>query len=309
MKICMNKRGVRMSKKLDALGLTEEDFLREYDISKFDQPSLTVDILLLTISENKVDNYRKLANKSLKVLLIKRKEHPFIGKWALPGGFVRMDESIEAAAYRELKEETNVNNAYLEQLHTYGDVDRDPRGRIISTSFMSLVNSNEIDLNPGTDAEEARWFEVEYDVYKKERLFNKIGFIDNEYIRLCLKNDAINLMTEIKASRVVSGKHVSYNHTIESKGDLSFDHALIIQNGISSLRNKLESSDIIFHMMPDLFTLTELQNSFEVILNKKLLKANFRRKISKMVSETSQFTSDAGHRPSKLYEFNPLWED
>lgn len=298
-----------MSKKLDALGLTEEDFLKEYDISKFEQPSLTVDILLLTISENKVDNYRKLANKSLKVLLIKRKEHPFIGTWALPGGFVRMDESIEAAAYRELKEETNVNNVYLEQLHTYGDVDRDPRGRIISTSYMSLVNANEININAGTDAEEARWFEVEYDVYKKERLFNKNGFIDNEYIRLIFKNDAINLMTEIKVSRIVCGKHVSYNRSIESKGDLSFDHALIIQNGISSLRNKLESSDIIFHMMPDSFTLTELQNSYEVILNKKLLKANFRRKISKMVSETPQFTSDAGHRPSKLYEFNPLWQD
>jgi len=214
---------MRMSKKLDALGLTEEDFLKEYDISKFEQPSLTVDILLLTISENKVDNYRKLANKSLKVLLIKRKEHPFIGTWALPGGFVRMDESIEAAAYRELKEETNVNNVYLEQLHTYGDVDRDPRGRIISTSYMSLVNANEININAGTDAEEARWFEVEYDVYKKERLFNKNGFIDNEYIRLIFKNDAINLMTEIKVSRIVCGKQVSYNRSIESKGDLSFD--------------------------------------------------------------------------------------
>lgn len=156
-----------MTKELEKQALTEEEFLRTYDISAFDRPSVTVDIVLLTISENKVDNYRKLANKSLKVLLIKRREHPFIGKWALPGGFVRMDESLEAAAFRELKEETNVENAYLEQVHTYGDPDRDPRGRIISSSYMSLVDVDDINLNAGTDAEDAKWFEVTYDVYKR----------------------------------------------------------------------------------------------------------------------------------------------
>lgn len=298
-----------MTKEIENQAMTEQEFLKSYDISAFDRPSVTVDIVLLTISENKVDNYRKLANKSLKVLLIKRKEHPFIGKWALPGGFVRMDESLQAAAYRELKEETNVENAYLEQVHTYGDVYRDPRGRIVSTSYMSLVDVDEINLNAGTDAEDAKWFEVTYDVYKKERVLSKGGFTDHEYIHLNFEKDDISLQAEIRASRMVCGKHVSYEYTIESKGDLSFDHALIIENAINTLRKKLERSDIIFHMMPDLFTLTDLQKSFEVILNKKLLKANFRRKISKMVSETSEYTSDGGHRPSKLYKFNPLWQD
>lgn len=146
-------------------------------------------------------------------------------------------------------------------------------------------------------------------MFTKERVLSKDGFTDHEYIRLTFDREDLSLQAQIRASRMFCGKHVSYKTTIESKGDLSFDHALVIENAIKSLRNKLERTDIIFHMMPDLFTLTDLQNSFEVILNKKLLKANFRRKISKMVSETSEYTSDGGHRPSKLYEFNPLWQD
>lgn len=297
------------SKLIDSKGINEEEFLAAYDISQFDQPSVTVDILLLTISDEEAENYRKLPEKSLKVLLIKRKEHPFIGQWALPGGFIRIDEDIETAAYRELQEETNVDNAYLEQLYTYGDVDRDPRGRIISTSYMSLVNAHEIKMKAGTDAEEARWFKVQYSLTKEEREMTPNGFTENKYIDITLTNADIILSATIKVSRFVEGKHVSYKRTIVSNDQLSFDHGLIIQYGIERLRNKLEYSDIVFHLMPDLFTLTELQKAYEEILGKELLKANFRRKTAKLVSETDKSTSDAGHRPSKLYKFNPRWED
>lgn len=288
--------------------MSEEEFLEKYDISIYDQPSVTVDILLLTISEDKVSNYRKLAERSLKVLLIKRNEHPFLGKWALPGGFVKIDESLEDAAYRELEEETSVSNIYLEQLFTYGEVSRDPRGRIISTSYMSLVNEQDLKMKAGSDADDVRWFDVSYSLIKEEKEMSANELIENKYIEIELSNSSDVLTFTIKVSRLFNGKSISYKRSIVSNDNLSFDHGLIIQNGIERLRNKLEYSDIVFNLMPDLFTLTDLQKVYEEILGKELVKANFRRKISKMVLETNNSTSEVGHRPSKLYKFNPLWE-
>lgn len=295
------------NKLLDSNGLNEKEFLANYDIKAFDQPSMTVDILLMTISDEATENYRKLSKKSLKVLLIKRNEHPFIGKWALPGGFVRINEGLDEAANRELQEETNVENVYLEQLSTYGDVNRDPRGRIVSTSFMSLVNAAEIKMKAGTDAEDARWFEVHYQLVNEDSETTSNGFVENQYIEMTLTNEDVTLESTLKVSRIVTGRHVSYKRSIEANDQLSFDHALIIQYGIERLRENLERSDVIFHLMPELFTLTDLQKAFEVILGKTLLKANFRRKTAKFVTETSHSTSDAGHRPSKLFKFNPKW--
>lgn len=300
-------------KLLDANGMTEKAFLESYDISAFDRPSMTVDMLLFTVASIKADNYRKLPEKNLRVLLIKRKEHPFINTWALPGGFVRIDESLESAAYRELKEEAGVENAYLEQLYTYGSVNRDPRGRIISTAYMSLVDLSEVDPQAGSDASETAWFDVSYRLSREERDMKENGFLEKRYIDIVLKEGDAKGDTSLKATvlvtREVKGRHVRYSRELLSSEGLAFDHGIIIQQGIESLRNRLEASDIIFHLMPERFTLTELQKTFEVILDKELLKANFRRKIGKFVTETDQTTSDAGHRPSKLFKFNPRWYD
>lgn len=288
-------------------GLTENEYLASYDISAFDQPSVTVDMLLFTIADQAVENYRKLDEKELKVLLIKRNEHPFIGKWAIPGGFVKMTEGLETAAYRELKEETGVDNAYLEQLYTYGDVHRDPRGRIISTAYMALVNADEIEMQAGSDADDAKWFHVSYELVNKETVEEINKEILKTTIKIELSHDDILLTSQVLVEKIIEGRHVSYKRSIISNDGLSFDHALIIQYGLERLRNKLEYTDVIFHMMPDLFTLTALQRSYEEILDKKLLKANFRRKTAKFVEETENYTSDAGHRPSRLYKFNPNW--
>ncbi len=288
-------------------GLNEEEYLSSYDITAFEQPSVTVDMLLFTISNEAVDNYRKLPEKSLKVLLIKRNEHPFIGHWAIPGGFVGMKESLEAAAYRELKEETGVENTYLEQLYTYGDIKRDPRGRIISTAYMALVNPDEITTQAGSDADDARWFTVDYKLDNKNKEMTDSGYIEHQTINVTLTNETTVLNSTILVDRIVTGKNVSYSRSIVSNDLLSFDHGLILQYGVERLRNKLEYSDIVFHLMPDLFTLTDLQQAYEEILDKKLLKANFRRKTAKLVTETEYSTSDAGHRPSKLFKYNPDW--
>lgn len=289
--------------------LTEEDYLDQYNLSRYNHPSVTVDTLILTVDNSEVDNYRKLPEKNLKLLLIKRKDHPFIGEWALPGGFVTIDESIETAAYRELKEEANIENVYLEQLYTYGAVNRDPRGRVISTAYMALVNPSEVTVKAASDAIEASWFNVSYEQGDPISEKTKNGAIESIVTSIHLSNGLVNLVTELKTSKIINGRHISYDRKIISNNGISFDHSLIIQYGIEQLRKNLEQSDIIFHMLPDLFTLTELQKAHEKILGRSLLKANFRRKISKKVLETDLSTSDVGHRPSKLFKFNPFWEN
>ena len=101
-----------------------------------------------------------LDNKDLKVLLIQRNIEPFKDKWALPGGFVRENETLEETALRELKEETGINKVFLEQLYSFGEPGRDPRGRVITVAYYALVNINEHILSATTDAKDASWFSV-----------------------------------------------------------------------------------------------------------------------------------------------------
>ncbi len=115
----------------------------------YPKPSVTVDIVLFTI-----------LNNDLKVLLIKRGSEPFKNVRALPGGFVRINESLNKAAIRELKEETNVSNVYLEQLYTFGNPKRDPRGRVVTIAYYALINAENLQLKATTDAKEAEWFSV-----------------------------------------------------------------------------------------------------------------------------------------------------
>ncbi|HEY7180670.1 MAG TPA: NUDIX domain-containing protein [Blastocatellia bacterium] len=118
-------------------------------LSDYPQPSVTVDLVIFTIAED-----------DLKVLLIRRGQEPFKGRWALPGGFVDIDESLERAAARELQEEVGVTNVYLEQLYTFGDPKRDPRGRVISVSYFALVDAERQRIVAASDAAEAQWHSV-----------------------------------------------------------------------------------------------------------------------------------------------------
>ena len=115
----------------------------------FPRPALTVDCVVFGFDEG-----------DLKVLLIKRDLDPFRGKWALPGGFVHIDESLEAAALRELKEETGIERPFLEQLYTFGELERDPRDRVVSVAYYGLVKLTDHRITAATDATEAAWFAV-----------------------------------------------------------------------------------------------------------------------------------------------------
>lgn len=118
-----------------------------YDPGRFERPSVTVDLVIFTLRQNQ-----------LQVLLVKRKHWPFEAAWALPGGFVHLDESLQDAARRELEEETGVRDVYLEQLYTFGDPNRDPRTRVITVAYFALVSSDHLKLRAATDAADADWF-------------------------------------------------------------------------------------------------------------------------------------------------------
>jgi len=218
-----------------------------------------------------------------------------------------MDESLDEAALRELKEETNIDNIYMEQLYTWGDVGRDPRTRVISASYMSLVDSSTLEIKASDDADDAKWFTVSCKLYQEQKTVTEKGYALQRLFKLSLSNDENNLSAIVKIVKTVEGKVTKVEREVVESIGIAFDHAKVIEYAIERLRSKIEYTDIAFNLMPELFTLTELQQVYEVILDTELLKANFRRKTAGLVIETNEYTKDAGHRPSKLFRFNPNW--
>ncbi len=203
-------------------------------------PAVTVDLVLFTFTEGE-----------LRVLLIKRKHLPFADCWALPGGFVGIEERIEDAAARELAEETGVEGIYLEQLYTFGEPNRDPRGRVITVTYFAIVGSDVMQqARAGAEASDAGWF------------------------------------------------------SIYALPPLAFDHARIINYALQRLRYKLEYTALGFFLLPEEFTLSELQRAYEVVLQEELDKRNFRRKIlAQGILENSGQLRYGDHRPATLYRF------
>jgi len=291
-------------------GLNEKEFLESYDSTKYEKPSVTADVLLFTMDSIQSDNYKKNDKKVLKVLLIKRRNHPYINSWAIPGGFVDCDESIREAALRELKEETNIDHVYLEQLYTYGQIDRDPRMRVISTSYMALVDKTNLKPKAGDDVKDVAWFEI----LKETIVEPKIIETENEVVRtetlkITLSHEEIDV--DISATLLITetliGKNIHRVVEVLEQINLAFDHGKIIDMALDRLKNKLEYTQIAFNLVPEYFTLTELQNVYQVILGKEEKPAGFRRKIKEMVIETDKMQSSKGHRPAKLYTYNKFW--
>lgn len=280
----------------NAEGLTEEEFLAGYVVGDYERPSNTVDMLLFTIDDKSSEDIRKDEEKEIKVLLIRRKNHPDIHKWALPGGFVGIDENIDTAAYRELAEETSVTNVYMEQLYTFGDVGRDKRTRVVSIAHMALVPKENIRPIAGDDAEEVAWFSVQ-----------KIQTGDRKH-EIVISNAELGLKyvytvdITYKKNGVVSVP-IPHIHATEENNRIAFDHIEMINTGIDRLRNKIEYVPIAFNLVPEKFTLNEIQKVYEVILGKKLVKQNFRKWIDKFVEELDEKQEEVGHRPATLYRY------
>ncbi len=265
---------------------SEEEFLKAYNPNDYDRISLTTDILILSISDEEVANYRKSSKKYMSVLLVKRDDYPFKDKWCLPGGFLDINEDLEDCPRRILARETNLHDIYLEQLYTYGGVHRDPRMRIISTSYMALVDKNRL-----TDKlnDNVSWFNISY-------------FEEGNEVLVILDNGTDTLKFKIKKTlkELTTDR---YKFDVVENDNLAFDHPLVIWAGIERLKNKVNYTDVVFNMMPELFALGDLQQVYEVILNKKLLDPAFRRIIADKVEKTEFVKTGAGHRPSVLFRY------
>ena len=264
---------------------SESEFLNDYDSSLYEKLSMTVDIAIFSVSSEEVDNYRKTSDKKFSILLVKRKTYPFKDMWCLPGGFVNVSESLDDAAKRVLLDETNLKNIYLEQLYTFGNPKRDPRMRIVSTAYMSLIDKSILEDNI---PDNASWFNIEFKEHN-----NKIFIILNNGVEV----------VNVELDKVLRDKTTDRYDYVNILNTLAFDHSVVIASGISRLKNKLEYTDIVFNMMPEYFTLGELQQVYEVILGRKLLAPAFRRIIAGKVEKTNRSRTGGGHRPSILYKY------
>lgn len=305
-------------KEINHKKISETEYLSTYSSKEFERPSVATDMVIFTVAESEKENYRKLPKKELQLLLIKRGKHPYLGEWALPGGFVRPTETTEQAAKRELYEETGIEEVYLEQLYTFSDLGRDPRTWVMSCTYMALADQSLMKLKAGDDADEAKWFSVTYKKIEDREEIKEDVTTKYETYRLSLeardeqalvegekaKRTKIELQADIEKKVIISDKgRTSQLYMIKNTG-IAFDHAKIIAYAIERLRGKIEYTDIALHLMQKQFTLTALQQVYEIILDKSLLKAAFRRKIVDMVKETDCYTDRMGHRPSRLYEKN-----
>ena len=206
---------------------------------KYPHPAVTTDCVIFGFDGVK-----------LNVLLIERGIEPFKGRWAFPGGFLNMDESAEDGARRELKEETNLDAEYIEQFHTFSDVNRDPRERVITVAHCALVKLSEV--KGGDDAASARWF----------------------------------AMDEVPS--------------------LAFDHDRILRMAVNRLKERICFEPIGFELLPEVFTMTELQNLYEAILEVKFDRRNFYNKMLKLgiLSEAEPRPANASRRTPTKYRFN-----
>lgn len=266
---------------------SEEEFLKDYDSSKFEKLSMTTDIVILSVSSKDSSNYRKTDKKMMSVLLVRRDTFPYKGKWCLPGGFLNpKEETLEECARRILKRETNLSNIYLEQLYTFDRIDRDPRMRIVSTAYVALIDKNRLT----EQVENASWFDI---IELEEK---------NNIVKITMTNGEEIIDFSIK--KILREKTTDrYDFQTEENEKLAFDHDLVILSGIERIRNKVNYTDIVFNMMPEYFTLGELQQVYEVILNKKLLDPAFRRIIAKKTVKTTKMKTGEGHRPSYLFKY------
>ena len=286
----------------------EKDYLEAYDITAFERPSIATDVVVFSIlNDGDRENIRKLQKKQLKVLLIRRASYPYKDCWAMPGGFCVPGEDVMDTAKRELYEETNVKDAYLKLVGVYGDKGRDPRGWIISNTFLALMDGEQCKLKAGTDAWEAKWFSL--NVISKtpeKKVTDTESSIQTEYeMRFEHTESKLAFTAIVKEYKTFHPYHPSVRYEIVESGKLAFDHAKIILDALLCLRKEVkENLTIAFDFMPECFTLTSLQNVFELVLDQKLTTANFRRKISDYVVETEQMIEGEGFRPAKLFQRN-----
>ncbi|MBK1809251.1 NUDIX domain-containing protein [Clostridium sp. YIM B02505] len=285
----------------------EAEFLKNYDVNQYERPSVTNDVIIFTTDDIKEANQRKVPKKGMQVLLVKRDEYPDKGKWSIPGGFIDINEGLEEGAKRKLREKTGVEDVYIEQLYTFGDVNRDNRTRVISIGNMALIEKEIIKFEETDELKESKWFWIDkvlVETKKNDR------YIENNHL-LILKSEDNEVevkyqVTEKIDRNIYRKKEINYALLDESTENLAFDHYKILDYAIDRLRNKVEYTPIAFNLLPRLFTVKELQNVYEAIMGREIL--NFRRKMEDMIIETDEKIEGKPFRPAKVFKFNENWE-
>jgi ADP-ribose pyrophosphatase YjhB (NUDIX family) len=241
---------------------TDDDraFLAGYDAARYPRPSVAVDVVLLTVRDG-----------DLWTLLGRRDEPPGVGRWAIPGGFVGIDEPLDATAARVLATKAGLRDVFTEQLYTFGAPDRDPRTRVIAVAYYALVEPTV--LQRAVD--------------------------DRRPSELRLARLAVPWPGE-------TGGPVDALDERGSALPLAFDHADILGVAVKRIRGKLDYAPIGFELLPAAFSLRELRLVHEAILGRALNKDSFRRRIldRDLVVATGERAADVGHRPPELYRFS-----
>ena len=215
----------------NADGKTLKEFLEAYDPYRYQTPSCTTDAVIFAHA-GKLD----ASLEGIRLLLVKRSNHPSIGYWALPGGFVNLKENLEDTARRELEEETGVAGLVMEQIATYGDYDRDPRTRVITTAYMALIDEKDVKVQAGYDAADAVWCDVSLEHTQAEWTKE----IQRDLYTLRIQNDSRKLNTTAVVERTASeGLIREEKFRVKEMGMLAADHAAIIVNALVVLKNRL----------------------------------------------------------------------
>lgn len=238
----------------------EKAFLDEYDVTRYERPSVTVDVVLLALKDGQ-----------LHTLLIRRPDQPEQGQWALPGGFVKMDESLDAAARRVLQAKTGLEHIFLEQLYTFGQPDRDPRTRVISVAYYALID----------------WALIDWPRFSELKVPQENATLARLQVS---KAGVLPLSLAVKSA---SNKALT----------LAFDHQDILLMALQRLRGKIDYAPIGFELLPPAFTLHQLQKVHEAVLGRKLNKDSFRRRMlaSGQLEATGDIQQEVDHRPAALY--------
>lgn len=285
----------------------EEEFLRNYNEDNYKRLSVTNDIIIFTTADKEEDNLRKVPKKGVQVILIKRDYYPYKEKWALPGGFVDMKESLDDGAKRKLKEKTGIDNVYTEQLYTFGDIDRDKRTRVISVGNVALVEKSSIRLEELDSQKRSEWFWIDKTLTSSEKYEKYVEKKHLLSLRSIDERIKINYEVTEKIGRdIFRRKETIYKLLDSSTEELAFDHYKMLDYGIDRLRNKIEYTPIAFNLLPRVFTVKELQNVYEAIMGREIL--NFRRKMGEMIIETDEKIEGKPFRPAKVFKFNENWE-
>ena len=235
----------------------ESAFLAAYDAAEFPHPSVTVDVAPMTTADG-----------GLHALLVRRADHPAKGKWALAGGFVGMKESLDQAAERVLATKAGLSGIFLEQLYTFGDVDRDPRTRVITVAYYALV----------------------------------------EDAKLRRAKPAAGEVTVARIDVPWDGETGGPVRALDAEGQelpLAFDHADVLGLVVRRLRGKLDYAPLGGELLPRKFTLRQLQEVHEAVLGRKLNKDSFRRSVlhRRLVTATGELEKDVPYRPAELYRY------